>query len=66
MVASETGMDINKDTGLLVATIAYDIENCNSGNMKRWPASEIKYEFGTVTQEDFTEPDINEYTIKQN
>lgn len=66
VAASEAGMYISKNTGLLIATIAYDIEDGVSSNLERWPASENKYQFGTVTQEDFMEPDINEYTVKEN
>lgn len=30
----------------------------------RWPVSEYVYEFNTVTEADFTEPDISEYKVQ--
>lgn len=55
---------VSKETGLVIATQAYELKDSETGKITRWPGSEIKYEFGTVTENDFTEPDINEYTIK--
>lgn len=54
------GTYINKETGLQEATIAYEIEY-SDGNLGRWPAAEYEYEFDAVTEQDFIEPNINEY-----
>ncbi len=60
----EGGMYVNKETGLPISTMSSEIEY-EEGIMGRSPTTEYKYEFGTVTEEDFTEPDISEYTIKE-
>lgn len=57
------GMYVNKETGLLISAIAYEYEN-SDGSRGRWPASEYVYEFNTVTEKDFIEPDISEYEIQ--
>ena len=60
----ESGMYINKETGLPRSTMSGEIEYVD-GMKGRTPVTEYKYEFGTVTEEDFTEPDISEYTVKE-
>lgn len=60
----EGGMYVNKETGLPISEMSYDIE-VDDGIMGRTPTSEYKYEFGTVTEDDFTEPDISEYTVQE-
>ena len=60
----EGGMYVNKETGLPISTMSSEIEY-EEGIMGRSPTTEYKYEFGTVTEEDFTEPDISEYTIQE-
>lgn len=57
------GMYVNKDTGLKVATMASEYENPD-GEKGRIAGAEYKYEFGTVTENDFVEPDISNYTIQ--
>lgn len=54
------GTYINKETGLQEATIAYETEY-SDGALGRWPAAEYEYEFNIVTEQDFIEPNINEY-----
>ena len=58
------GMYIDEETGLLISTIAYEYEN-SDGTRGRVPAGEYIYEFGTVTEADFVEPDISGYEIEQ-
>lgn len=57
---SSVGMYVNKETGLTISTIGYEIEY-SDGTVGRWPAAEYVYEFGTVTEADFVEPDISQY-----
>ena len=56
------GMYIDADTGLIISTVAYEIDDAY-GNQVRWPSADYIYEFNTVTEDDFIEPDISEYTI---
>lgn len=56
------GVYISKKTGLPVSMIAYEYEN-EDGTRRRVPAIDYFYEFNTVTEEDFIEPNINEYKI---
>lgn len=58
------GMYINKETGLPISTIAYEYENLD-GTKGRYPSAEYIYEFNTVTDADFIEPNVNEYLIKK-
>lgn len=65
---STEGIYVNKETGFPISTIAY--ENKNSSNRdnnfpKREPSHEYILEFDTVTESDFSEPNINEYEIQQ-
>lgn len=57
------GMYINKETGLIISTIAYELED-SDGTQGRWPAAEYVYEFNTVSETDFIEPNIDEYELK--
>lgn len=58
------GMYVDKNTGIVVNSIAYEVKYTD-GTKGRWPASENEYEFGTVTEKDFIEPDISEYEIEE-
>lgn len=56
------GKYVNKNTGLPISTIAYEYKNTD-GTSGRWPLAEYIYEFNTVTEKDFKEPDLSEYKI---
>ncbi len=62
-ILPNTGMYVDKDTGLMIATMASEYENPD-GEKGRIAGAEYKYEFGIVTEDDFVEPDINDYTIQ--
>ena len=62
-ILPNTGMYVDKDTGLMIATMASEYENPD-GEKGRIAGAEYKYEFGTVTEDDFVEPDISDYTIQ--
>ena len=53
---------IDKETGLTIRVIGDCIINTDNQTFKI--VSDYKYEFDTVTDEDFIEPDINEYEIQ--
>lgn len=53
---------VNKNTGLTISTISCEYENTD-GTRGRWPLAEYIYEFNTVTEKDFEEPDLSEYKI---
>ena len=55
-------MYVNKDTGLVISTMPFETEFIDSGK-GRVPSTQYKFEFGTVTEDDFIEPDISEYKI---
>lgn len=57
-------MHINKDTGLVINYGACETIYVD-GHIDRDPATDYIYEFDTVTEDDFIEPDISEYEIKQ-
>ena len=57
------GKYVNKNTGLVINQMASEYENPD-GTKGRIAGGEYKYEFNKVTKEDFTEPNINEYEIK--
>ena len=61
-ILPNASMYVNKDTGLLISTMASEYENPD-GERGRIAGTEYEYEFGTVTEDDFIEPDISEYTI---
>ena len=52
---------VDKETGLLVGRISADYDF--NGTIVREPIYEFSYEFGTVTDADFIEPDISEYKV---
>ena len=54
------GVYIDKETGLLINSISYQYEY-DDGVLTYSPLTTCKYEFGTVEDKDFIEPDINEY-----
>lgn len=58
-----SSMYVNKDTGLAISLMASEYENPD-GERGRVAGAEYKYEFGTVTEDDFIEPDISEYKIE--
>jgi len=53
---------VDSNTGLMTGNMSYD-EKMSDGQIVRNPMVEYVYEFGTVTDADFIEPDISEYTI---
>ena len=53
---------VDEDTGLLVSTMASETESAD-GTIERIAGAEYEYEFGTVTEEVFIEPDVSEYKI---
>lgn len=61
-ILSNTSMYVNKDTGLLISAMASEVEVVD-GSIQRIPGAEYEFEFGTVTEDDFIEPDISEYKI---
>lgn len=58
----DVGTYIDKESGLMVGTMASEYEDVD-GTIGRNPTSEYVYEFNVVTENDFIEPDINEYEI---
>lgn len=61
---NEAGMYLDKETGLPISYAGYETEFTDSG-LGRMPAAEYKYEFNTVTEEDFVEPDLSEYKVEK-
>lgn len=43
--------------------MACEVKN-SDGEITRWPAADYVYEFSTVTETDFIEPDISEYEVQ--
>lgn len=60
---NSTALYVNKETGLPISTIACELKN-SDGGITRWPAADYIYEFNTVTETDFIEPNISEYEIQ--
>lgn len=58
----EEGMYINKSTGLTISSIAYEYKN-SDGTRGRVPTSDYIYEFNEVKEEEFVEPNIDEYKV---
>lgn len=52
------GIYVDIETGLIINEIAYTYENETT-----YPATNYKYDFDNVTEDDFIEPDINDYKI---
>ena len=63
-ILPNTSMYVNKETGLLISTIASESKNVD-GTTQRIAGAEYQFEFGTVTEDDFIEPDISEYRIME-
>ena len=63
-ILPNTSMYVNKETGLLISTIASESKNVD-GTTERIAGAEYQFEFGTVTEDDFIEPDISEYKIME-
>lgn len=61
---NETGMYLDKETGLPISYAGYETEFIDSG-VGRIPAAEYKYEFNTVTEDNFVEPDLSEYKVEK-
>lgn len=61
---NEAGMYLDQETGLPISYAGYETEFTGSG-LGRMPAAEYKYEFNTVTEEDFVEPDLSEYKVEK-
>lgn len=58
----EEGMYVNKSTGLPISSIAYEYKNPD-GTQGRVPTSDYIYEFNVVKEEEFVEPNIDEYKV---
>ena len=58
----EEGMYVNKSTGLPISSIAYEYKNPD-GTRGRVPTSDYIYEFNVVKEEEFIEPNIDEYKV---
>lgn len=61
---NEAGMYLDKETGLPISYAGYETEFTDSG-LGRIPAAEYKYEFNTVTEDNFVEPDLSEYKVEK-
>lgn len=57
------GMYVDKETGLLVCIMPYDTISENTNKLERVSSQEYVYEFNTVTEEDFIQPNADEYEI---
>lgn len=56
-----------KNTSLPISIIGYEVNNSNENSedsKKRLPIYEYSYEFDTITEEDFIEPNISEYEVQ--
>lgn len=58
----DEGAYINKSTGLPISSIAYEYKN-SDGTRGRVPTSDYVYEFNVVKEEEFVEPNKDEYKI---
>ena len=58
----DEGAYINKSTGLPISSIAYEYKN-SDGTRGRVPTSDYVYEFNIVKEEEFVEPNKDEYKI---
>ncbi|MCI9413115.1 MAG: hypothetical protein HFJ31_01150 [Clostridia bacterium] len=58
------GVYINKENGLVMGSAEYEVDY-GDGIKRKIIGQEIEYEFGTVTEEDFVEPDISKYQIQK-
>lgn len=62
-VESNDGIYVNKQTGLIYKAIS-STETMSSGDIHTMPTKEYIYEFNVVEENDFIEPNIDEYEIK--
>lgn len=65
---TKEGMYIDKNTGLPISIMGYEYEitgENQEGTKSRSPIYEYVYEFNTVTEEDFVEPNIEEYELQE-
>lgn len=60
--STDSGLYIDKETGLAVRAEGGKYTNTNTGITVN-EIIDYRYEFNTVTEDDFIEPDISEYTI---
>lgn len=60
----EEGVYINKKNGLVIGSTEYEVDY-GDGIKRKAIGQELEYEFGTVTEEDFIEPDVNGYEIQK-
>ena len=58
----EEGMYVNKSTGLPISSISYEYKKPD-GTRGRVPTSDYIYEFNEVKEEEFVEPNIDEYKV---
>lgn len=61
---SRDGIYVDKETGLILRGIT-TTETMTDGDKFVLPTNDYVYEFNTVTEEDFIEPDISEYEIQE-
>ena len=54
----------SKKNGLVIGSTEYEVDY-GDGIKRKAIGQELEYEFGTVTEEDFIEPDVNEYKIQK-
>lgn len=58
------GMYFDKENGVMIGATECEVDY-DDGIRRIEIGSEIEYEFGTVTEEDFIEPDISEYEVQK-
>ena len=56
-------MYVSKNTGLVIGADGREIEY-EDGKVGRWPAVDYVYEFNTVTEDEFIEPELSEYEVE--
>ena len=61
---SKDGIYIDKETGLVLRSVTRT-ETMTDGDKFILPTIDYVYEFNTVTEEDFIEPDISEYDVQE-
>ena len=61
---SKDGIYIDKETGLVLRSVTRT-ETMTYGDKFILPTIDYVYEFNTVTEEDFIEPDISEYDVQE-
>mgnify|MGYP003371417865 FL=1 len=67
-IGDKRDMYIDKNTGLPISVMAYELKSIDQENKQvvtRLPIVEYVYEFNNVTEEEFIEPNINEYEIQK-